>query len=447
VWKKGEVSPIPLLVAAMILVAAAFVSAMMYFEASTRRVSRETEGMLRSGVPSADQLNRVRAALRQLDSAFDAALRDCMQRRPLDRTRLVEARDHLLQELAEYRVYPYYRFEEDLNLDLDRELVRLQEVMQRVIDQMAAGHLQKAMELENRDWREESDRVDDRLSGLIAFNIRHVTDHALRIEHVRRRAALVGFTAGGLSLLVAFAATIVAVMAVRRRLRLQADRAMELEMFASRVAHDLMSPLTSVALSLELGRGEAKGEQLPRFINRALASTKRMRSIVDGLLDFARAGGQPPPGSRCQPAAVVQVVLEQSRNSAEQGNIELLSEACECEVACSAAILTVVLTNLVDNAIKYMGEAKERRILVRVSARMNDCVRFEVADSGPGLPHGFETHAFQPYARGSTRLPGLGLGLATVKRLVLAYGGRVGVSRGASGVGALFWFELPRPES
>jgi signal transduction histidine kinase len=72
-------------------------------------------------------------------------------------------------------------------------------------------------------------------------------------------------------------------------------------------------------------------------------------------------------------------------------------------------------------------------------------VRFEVADTGPGLPPAFEKHAFEPYMRATTRVPGLGLGLATVKRLVCAYGGHVGVARGEGGVGALFWFELPRP--
>jgi signal transduction histidine kinase len=217
-------------------------------------------------------------------------------------------------------------------------------------------------------------------------------------------------------------------------------------MFSSRVAHDLMSPLTSVALSLELGKGEATDEHMARYINRALASTRRMRSIVDGLLDFARSGGQPPPGTRCDVAPVVNAVAEQSRGAADLAGIELTSEpVIDGEVACSAGILTVVLTNLVDNAVKFMGEGQPRRIAMRVVPRGGEQVRFEVADTGPGLPPGFEQYAFEPYVRASSRVPGLGLGLATVKRLVLAYGGRVGVARCPTSNGSIFWFELPRP--
>src|SRR5207237_5006216 len=262
---------------------------------------------------------------------------------------------------------------------------------------------------------------------------------------IRRRSALVGFAVGALALAVAMAATAVAAWAVRRHMRLQGERAAELEMFSSRVAHDLMSPLTSVSLALELGRTEP-GDQIRRYLDRALSSTRRMRGVVDGLLDFARSGGQPPAGTRCELAPVVTAVVEESRASAEQGSIEL---ACEQlaggEVACSSGILTVILTNLINNAIKFMGESPRRHISVRALARGLDEVRFEVADSGPGLPPQLVENAFEPYVRATTRVPGLGLGLATVKRLVCAYGGSVGVTRGEGGVGALFWFELPRP--
>jgi signal transduction histidine kinase len=71
-------------------------------------------------------------------------------------------------------------------------------------------------------------------------------------------------------------------------------------------------------------------------------------------------------------------------------------------------------------------------------------VRVEFEDTGPGVPPGFEKTIFEPYRRapGVTQ-PGLGLGLATVQRLILAHGGTIGVSK-ARGGGAIFWFELPR---
>jgi signal transduction histidine kinase len=71
-------------------------------------------------------------------------------------------------------------------------------------------------------------------------------------------------------------------------------------------------------------------------------------------------------------------------------------------------------------------------------------VRIEVEDTGPGLAPGFEERAFEPYVQATHRkkTSGIGLGLATVKRMTQAHAGRVGVvSR--PGVGCTFWVELP----
>jgi signal transduction histidine kinase len=216
-------------------------------------------------------------------------------------------------------------------------------------------------------------------------------------------------------------------------------------MFASRVAHDLMSPLTSVALALELGKTETPSEQMERYLNRALSSTRRMRGIVDGLLDFARSGGQPPPGARCEVTPAVHAVVDELRARAAENQIALdLAEATGGEVACNAGILTVILTNLINNAIKFMSDSSRRNITVHVEDVDSERVRFTVEDTGPGIPAGFEKHVYEPYMRANPRVPGLGLGLATVKRLVLAYGGHVGVERVADQTGVRFWFELLR---
>jgi signal transduction histidine kinase len=70
-------------------------------------------------------------------------------------------------------------------------------------------------------------------------------------------------------------------------------------------------------------------------------------------------------------------------------------------------------------------------------------VRLEVEDTGPGIPEGFEDAIFEPYVRApGVAQPGLGLGLATVKRYAVAHGGAVGARRTEHG--SLVWFELPR---
>jgi signal transduction histidine kinase len=88
-----------------------------------------------------------------------------------------------------------------------------------------------------------------------------------------------------------------------------------------------------------------------------------------------------------------------------------------------------------------MGNATERRVVVRVALR-GGMARVEVVDTGPGIPPGAEHRIFEPYVRGHTEGLGIGLGLATVKRLVLAHGGRLGVLPN-EGRGCTFWVELP----
>jgi signal transduction histidine kinase len=112
-------------------------------------------------------------------------------------------------------------------------------------------------------------------------------------------------------------------------------------------------------------------------------------------------------------------------------------------VLCSPGILVSVLANLLRNAVKYIGEGADKRVTVRVLPN-GESVRVEVEDNGPGLPAGLEEQVFEPYFRAPNNVkPGLGLGLATVKRFVLAHHGRVGVGRSPAH-GCIFWFELPR---
>ncbi len=100
------------------------------------------------------------------------------------------------------------------------------------------------------------------------------------------------------------------------------------------------------------------------------------------------------------------------------------------------------MQNLVRNAIRHMGEAPRRLVIVRVRSA-GRFVRVEVQDTGPGIPELVRRNLFQPFVRGTGTVPGLGLGLATVKRLAEGYGGRVGF-QASPGSGSTFWFELPR---
>jgi signal transduction histidine kinase len=212
--------------------------------------------------------------------------------------------------------------------------------------------------------------------------------------------------------------------------------------FAARVAHDLLSPLAAVSTALALNAREVTTDAARTRAERGISALNRVRQIVDGLLTFARAAGRVDAGARAVVNDVLRETLEELRPQAEERGVELRCEAVPpSEVACSDAILAVVVSNLVRNAIKFMDDTSRPLVTIRTSERLGR-VRFEVEDSGPGLPPELHTSAFEPYFRGATSEPGLGLGLATVKRLVEAHHGRVGFEP-APARGSVFWFELP----
>jgi signal transduction histidine kinase len=140
---------------------------------------------------------------------------------------------------------------------------------------------------------------------------------------------------------------------------------------------------------------------------------------------------------------VIADVVAELRPAAERAGATIAFDASEgAVVSCSRGLVVSVISNLVGNAIKYIGNGPEREILVRASPCRRG-VRLEVLDTGPGLPPGFESIAFEPYVQGPCSRSGLGLGLATVKRIVERHGGAVAVES-RPGRGCLFRVELPK---
>jgi signal transduction histidine kinase len=178
---------------------------------------------------------------------------------------------------------------------------------------------------------------------------------------------------------------------------------------------------------------------------RADASLGRVQRIVDGLLTFARAGAQAPSDARAEVRPLVAGLLEELSEEARRAGavLAIAGDVPVCGVRCSEGVLLSILSNLLRNALKYLGTAQTREVTLAVTMR-DDRVLFEVADTGPGVPAESREHIFAPYVRAaaSQGVPGIGLGLATVQRLAASHGGRAGYRPRSTG-GSVFWFELP----
>jgi len=294
-------------------------------------------------------------------------------------------------------------------------------------------------------------QADESLGALQQVNDQKVAALASALDRESRSLHRRVLLLNALSVAAAALAVAFAIRSASRQRLLERDhaaqlevRAEELESFASRVAHDLLSPLSASGLSLDKLAAHADPE-VAATAQRGKRGVARVRSTVDGLLEFARAGAAPAEGAHCDLAQVASEVVHGFAHEAAAARASLSLEPGEglaLEAAMAPGVALSVLSNLVQNALKYLGEAPVRRVEVRL-ARRDGRVLVEVSDTGPGVPAGQEEHIFQPYFRGrATPATGLGLGLATVKRLVNVHGGSIGV-RSRPGHGATFWLELP----
>jgi signal transduction histidine kinase len=440
------------LLLAFTAVAASFVGATFYTTYSSHNIDEASLSIAQSAMPSIQHLAAARTNLRELQVLFSTALGEVQSHQTVtQRPQIERTRSLLARETAAYRALPTYPGEKQMWEGLSEDLKQLDEAAERMLERITAGDNRTAQRLFDHDLRPASDRLSASLMSLIELNAENARALAERIERQRHRATWVAFALDGFAVILTVLAGLLALRAVRQSARfleahnrLLAARADELEQFAGRVAHDILSPLGAAALVFGVFERKLEDPKLREFNARGISSVQRVQRIVDGLLEFARAGARPDPRARAEVRDVTLDVAAELRPVASDAMIELLVDPPPtCAVNASPGVLTSMVANLVRNAIKYMDDSPVRRIEVRIEER-GDRIHFEVSDTGPGLPPELGDHVFEPYVRGrDSKQPGIGLGLATVRRMAEAHGGRIGVDS-RPGKGSCFWFELPR---
>jgi signal transduction histidine kinase len=219
--------------------------------------------------------------------------------------------------------------------------------------------------------------------------------------------------------------------------------------FLSAVAHDLRNPLVPLKLSAQVLTSDrlsapAKVSDLMSVIERQVHRLDRM---IGDLLDRSRIeGGQ----------LELRVVEYDARTIAQEA-FNLFSTAStshklflnvpdsEVPVHCDPFRIEQVLNNLISNAIKYSPAGGNIELNVEQS---HEDVLFQVSDHGMGIPEEDLPYIFEPFRRVKTvkgEIPGVGLGLSVVRRIVHAHSGRIEVES-QLGKGTTFRVHLPRPQ-
>jgi signal transduction histidine kinase len=219
--------------------------------------------------------------------------------------------------------------------------------------------------------------------------------------------------------------------------------------FVASVSHELKTPLTAIRMYAEtLSMGRARDEATRcEYLETIVNESERLARLVDNVLDFSKIE-QGKKIYRLRPTRLDEVAGSAARAMqfplSQQGfELHLSIQDQMPEVAADPDAIQQAILNLLINAMKYSGDARE--IDLRLSARDGDAV-IEVTDRGLGLAPEEQKHIFEKFYRAPSHeerlIAGTGLGLTLVAHIAKAHGGRVEVES-APGAGSTFCVFLP----
>jgi signal transduction histidine kinase len=279
------------------------------------------------------------------------------------------------------------------------------------------------------------------VAAAISLNVGWIV---ITAERAPLRVLLFGIITLGLIITGLIVYTVFLVLEIRRN--------EEHDTFINAVTHELKTPIASIRLYLETLQSRTLDEQQRRhFYDIMLADADRLHRTVDQVLKAGAAGQKRKAIVRstvdmasltreCVDLALQRHHLQPSAimvESHDDGPLIVRGDAEE---------LRSVVTNLLDNAVKYSSDVV--RVTVGVAAPTPDTVWVRVQDRGVGIPRKQLKRIFRRFyrvqSRGLKQIKGTGLGLYIVRSIARAHGGRVFAQSEGEGRGATFTLELPR---
>ncbi|MGD0818470.1 MAG: ATP-binding protein [Methanomassiliicoccales archaeon] len=219
----------------------------------------------------------------------------------------------------------------------------------------------------------------------------------------------------------------------------------ELQQFVYVASHDLQEPLRMVISYLTLLERRQKdrldGEAL-EYIQYAVDGGKRMKELIDDLLEFSRIDIHGKHFDLVDMNTVVGRTIDILKIHIEENRAEIDIDPLPSVLADESQLVQVI-QNLISNAIKFHGE-EPPRIHVSATSGSGEWI-FSVKDNGIGLNMEYTDRIFQMFQRLYTRdeVAGTGIGLAIAKKIVERHGGRIWVES-EEGKGATFFFTIPK---
>jgi two-component system sensor histidine kinase QseC len=214
--------------------------------------------------------------------------------------------------------------------------------------------------------------------------------------------------------------------------------------FTADAAHELRTPLAAIRAQAEVARASADDAERRRALDQVIAGCDRAARLSDQLLTLARLESGEWQGrfAPCDLAAIArEVVAELAQAAHSRGVALVLDVPAPMPTRGDAALLYVLIRNLVDNAVRYGASGGSVRVALEREARG---VALCVEDQGPGIAQAERAHVLGRFHRGlGTSETGAGLGLAIAQRISTLHGASLSLAAGAGGRGLIAAVHFP----
>ncbi len=220
----------------------------------------------------------------------------------------------------------------------------------------------------------------------------------------------------------------------------------ELERFTYTVSHDLKTPLITIRGFVGYIEQDAQSGDMHRMrgdLQRIATAADRMQDLLNDLLELSRIGRLMNPPEDVPLGNLVRDAAKLMENRLQERNIEIKIQENLPVVFGDAERWSEVIQNLLDNAVKFMGEQTKPVIEIGTAGEENGLPVCYVRDNGIGISPKYHERIFGLFNKLNPNVEGTGVGLAIVKRIVEVHGGRIWVES-EEGQGATFYFTFER---
>lgn len=223
----------------------------------------------------------------------------------------------------------------------------------------------------------------------------------------------------------------------------------ELERFAYTVSHDLKSPLITIKGFLGMLEKDIETQNQERIksdVKRISNAAEKMQRLLDELLELSRVGRMESNREQFNLKELTDEVLELVSGRLQNSNIAVDVSQDLPTIFGDRARFSEVMQNLIENAVKFIGETEEPKIEIGVREQQDGQVVY-LSDNGIGVDPDYAERIFQLFEQLDPNMEGTGMGLAMVKRILENEGSRIWVESEGHGTGTTFCFTVPYPES